>query len=223
VPKAKITASPTRRTSSKTSTKTSTQKSTHPSVRRASSGNLSVVTRPAPQRISTGRFAAFVFLVVLVGLGASLVLNTALGSGAFELATLQQQHSDLMDAQQQAAQRLAALETPASLAKKARALGMMAATGPAFLSVDTGSIVGAGVANPIAKGATPVVRSVVPVRRALVPIAIKAPPAVYAQAQSTLAVANGAIVAVAGNAVMTFVPATTTASAAPSSSAKGGQ
>jgi hypothetical protein len=152
--------------------------------------------------------------VVVVGLGASLALNTALGSGAFELATLQQRHADLMDAQQQAAQRLATLETPASLAKKARALGMMAATGPAFLSVDTGSIVGAGVANPIAQGAKPVVRAVVPVRRALIPVAVKAPPALYAKAQNALAVANAAVVAVAGNSVMTFVPTTT---------AKGGQ
>jgi hypothetical protein len=215
-PKAKLPAGPARRTSAKTTSKssTSTGVAAKSIVRRASSANLTVVTKPAPERISTGKFAAFVFIVVVVGLGASLALNTALGSGAFELATLQQRHADLMDAQQQAAQRLATLETPASLAKKARALGMMAATGPAFLSVDTGAIVGAGVANPIAKGAKPVVRPVVPVRRALIPVAIKAPPAVYAQSQSALAAVNAVVVSVAADAVMTFDPPTSGVTAA---------
>ena len=211
-PKAKITASPTRRASAKTTTTSAPGSAAgtagKPTVRRASSGNLTVVAKAAPERISTGKFAAFVFIVVVVGLGASLALNTALGSGAFELATLQQRHADLMDAQQQAAQRLATLETPASLAKKARALGMMAASGPAFLSVDTGSIVGAGVANPIAKGAKTVARPVVPVRRALIPVEIKPPPALYARAQTALGAVNAGVVAVAVNAVMTFDPPT---------------
>lgn len=138
---------------------------------------LTVVAAPAPERLSTARFAAFVFALVLFGLGASLALNTALGSGAFELATLQQRHADLMDAQQAAAQRLATLETPAVLAKRAHTLGMVAATGPAFLSLANGSVVGAGIKNPVAKGAPVVVRPVVPVTRALIPIKVVPKPA----------------------------------------------
>jgi hypothetical protein len=135
-----------------------------------------------------------VFIVVLVGLGASLALNTALGSGAFELATLQQRHADLMDAQQQAAQRLATLETPASLAKKARVLGMSAAVGPAFLSVDNATIVGPGVPAALATDTKALTRPVVPVTRRLVPVIVKAPPPLFAKGEAALSVARAAVI-----------------------------
>ena len=159
--------------------------------------SLTVVARPAPERLSTARFAALVILLVLFGLAASLLLNTALGSGAFELATLQQRHADLMDAQQQAAQQLATFETPAVLAKRAHALGMVAATGPAFLSVSTGSVVGGNIANPVTKGVHPVSRPVVPVRRALVAIKVVPKPGFLAPTAEVKATALAAAATVA--------------------------
>jgi len=144
-------------------------------------GNLTVVPTPSVQRMSTGRFAVLVGLIILGGLAASLALNTALGSGAFELLTLQQRHADLMDAQQQAAQGLAMLEAPASLAHRAAALGMTPAAGPAFLNVRTGGLTGSNIPGALSKQAKPVALPAVPAVRTLVDTvvqqsAVHAPP-----------------------------------------------
>ena len=163
-----------------------------PVARPTAKPGLAVVARPTPERISTARFALVVVAVVLGGLGASLALNTALGSGAFELATLQQRHADLMDAQQQAAQRLATLETPASLAVRAHALGMIPATGPAFLTIKSGALVGTGIPGNLARGSQPISRPIVPARRALVP-AIVVPVAHPAKPSKTPLSASGSV------------------------------
>ena len=64
-----------------------------------------------------------------------LALNTALAQDAFVVQNLQQQHNQLDDQEQQLKQQVATLESPVSLAARARALGMVPGGRPEFLTV----------------------------------------------------------------------------------------
>lgn len=88
-----------------------------------------------------------VSLVLLVaGLVAVLLLNTAMASGAFTLTALQARSSELADTRAALQHGLDVQSSPSELAKKALAQGMVPATSAAFLRLSDGQVL--GVAEP---------------------------------------------------------------------------
>lgn len=116
--------------------------STMPAVR---TSPVSAPQRPSPQRGQRSRPPSLVvvspvgatssnagFVLTCVGVLAAmmlglLLLNVAISGNAFTLAELDSRSAVLADSQQALQQRLAAESTPASLAAKAAALGMVPA------------------------------------------------------------------------------------------------
>ncbi len=71
-----------------------------------------------------------------------LLLNTALAEGSFAEQELQQRVADLADDEGTLAQEVAIAESPARLAERAQALGMVPTTNPAFLRLSDGAVLG---------------------------------------------------------------------------------
>jgi cell division protein FtsB len=114
--------------SSATAATTRTAPSTRPTT------SLRVVPRPRP-KAARGAFVLLIVALLVGGLMTLLALNTALAQDAFVVQNLQQQHDQLDDQEQQLKQQVAALESPVSLATRARALGMVPGGRPTFLRV----------------------------------------------------------------------------------------
>jgi hypothetical protein len=97
------------------------------------------VPQPAPPR------APFVLLVVgLLGgaLVSLLLLNTVLAEDAFTLTKLQRGNKQLNQQRQALEEEIAREESPARLAQKAKALGMVQPSRPAFVDARNGRVVG---------------------------------------------------------------------------------
>ena len=96
-------------------------------------------TRP---RLGGGPFAAVVVGILAGGLLTLLLLNTVIAQGAFTVNQRQAQADALAVQEQALAQRVAALETPDALERRARELGMVASTTPVFLRLSDGKVLG---------------------------------------------------------------------------------
>jgi hypothetical protein len=85
-------------------------------------------------------------VVVVAALAAGLVglllLNIAMQKGAFELARLDAQATDLRTRQQALDLEVDRLGSPARLARRAEAQGMVPNPNPVFLDLATGEVVG---------------------------------------------------------------------------------
>lgn len=101
--------------------------------------------------MSTGGFAFGVLLVLSVALLALLALNTALTKGSFRVHDLFVQTSDLSQQAQVLQAGIADAESPNTLTRRAREMGMLPAANPAFISVDQGKILG----EPFPAGSNP--------------------------------------------------------------------
>lgn len=104
--------------------------------------------RPRPKRARTGVFAAFVLMILTVGLLGMLWINTSLAQGAFTLTDLQQQRTQLLEVEQQLAEQLARAESPAQVELAARALGMVPQDVPVFVRLSDGQIIGDPIPQP---------------------------------------------------------------------------
>ncbi|MGN6334048.1 MAG: hypothetical protein ACTHOD_20735 [Motilibacteraceae bacterium] len=94
------------------------------------------------RRAARGPFVLLVGLLLSAGLIGLLLLNTALGQGSFALHDLNRR-ADQLDDQAQALQRqLAKAESPAQLAARAHALGMVPSENPAFVRAADGKVLG---------------------------------------------------------------------------------
>jgi hypothetical protein len=87
-------------------------------------------------------FLALVLVVLSLGLGALLLLNTLLAQGSFTLHALEGQVADLADREQELQQRAAELASPQRLARTAAAIGMVPSENPAFLRAEDGKVLG---------------------------------------------------------------------------------
>jgi len=90
-------------------------------------------------------FVAVVVGILAVGLLGLLLLNTVLAQDAFRLHHLQVQGHLLADQEQQLQRDVERLQSPASLAARATALGMVPGGPPAFLRLADGKVLGAAV------------------------------------------------------------------------------
>ncbi|WP_171115323.1 MULTISPECIES: hypothetical protein [Streptomyces] len=95
------------------------------------------------QLLPTGRAQAartpFVLLVVLLlggGLIGLLMLNSALSEGSFRLDDLQKETKNLTDEEQALQRDIDAYSAPGALQRRARELGMVPGSDPAFLNPD---------------------------------------------------------------------------------------
>lgn len=108
-------------------------------------------TTTRQRRMSRAPRAPFVLLVVGLlggGLVSLLLLNTVLAQDAFALHALRKQTATLEEREQALRQEVARAEAPQTLARKARALGMVPASGSAFIDTGRGKIVGNPKAAP---------------------------------------------------------------------------
>ena len=122
--------------------------------RRAAAPAPAPATRPAPPlrlvpapRRRVARRTPFVLLIVTVlgvGLVALLLLNTGVAQDSFQLTDLRRQSALLQDREEALEQEIAQLSTPDRLAKEAERLGMQPGSGPVFIEVPGGTILGAG-------------------------------------------------------------------------------
>jgi hypothetical protein len=83
-----------------------------------------------------------VVALLAVGLLGLLLLNTVLNQDAFTLHQLEQRTAVLTDREQALVERVAVEESPARLAARARALGMVPSSSPAFIRAADGAVVG---------------------------------------------------------------------------------
>jgi hypothetical protein len=99
---------------------------------------------PQPgQRTAPESRTRFVFLVVGLlggGLLCLLIINTVLATGAFQITALQQGNVALAQRTQALQAQIAAEESPATLAHRAAALGMMIQPRLHFLNLTTGRL-----------------------------------------------------------------------------------
>jgi uncharacterized membrane protein YukC len=86
-----------------------------------------------------------VLVLLVLGLGALLLLNTLLAQGSFTLHTLDARVAELADREQALQQKVAELAAPQRLARRASAIGMVPSVNPAFLRASDGKVLGVPV------------------------------------------------------------------------------
>lgn len=102
---------------------------------------LRVITAPPSTRRRLP-FAASCAALLALTLVALLQLNIALSRGAYELHELEARQALLVEDQQYLAERLAEQASPARLAERAAALGMVTNPNPALLRLEDGVVLG---------------------------------------------------------------------------------
>jgi len=106
------------------------------------------VVQPPAVRPARAPFVVLVLVLLSLGLGALLLLNTLLAQGSFTLHALDVKVAGLADQEQALQQKSAQLASPKRLARNASALGMVASVNPAFLRTEDGKVLGAPVPAP---------------------------------------------------------------------------
>jgi len=102
---------------------------------------LTVVPRHT-QRSTRVPFLALVSLLLVGGIAGLLLFNTSLQQASFT-ATALEQRANMLDAKAQALQmQLARLRAPQRLAERAKGLGMVAPSNPAFIRLSDGAVLG---------------------------------------------------------------------------------
>lgn len=119
-----------------------------PTSRRAPAPQPLRVVPAAVGHPGNGLFAALCMLLLGAGLVALLMLNTAMAEGSFTLHGLQETSGELTDTQEALTQAIDAQRSPANLARRALALGMVPSDSAAFLRLSDGKVLG------VAKAAT---------------------------------------------------------------------
>lgn len=119
---------------------------------------LTVVPRVAA-RASRVPFVLLVMGLLAGGLIGLLLLNTALERGAYLVGALRSTSAELATRQQNLEMRVAALQEPARVSRRAERLGMVQNASTAFLVLGTGEVIGkpapGPAANTVEVGITP--------------------------------------------------------------------
>jgi cell division protein FtsB len=107
-----------------------------PGARRSGPGGVALRVLPGVTKSPRAPFVVLVLLILGIGLVGLLVLNTALQQGSFALAQLEAETTALRDRAEVLASQVAVLESPAGLAERARALGMVPAEDLEFIELE---------------------------------------------------------------------------------------
>lgn len=102
---------------------------------------LTVVPR---RRLPAARvpFIGLVSLMLLTGVVGLLLFNTSLQQASFTTTSLEQQATTLSARQQELQMQLDSLNDPQRVARKAQAMGMVIPRVPAFLTLESGKVLG---------------------------------------------------------------------------------
>ena len=100
------------------------------------------------RRARLGIFAIVCLAIATVGLVSMLIVNTMLASGAFTVSELQADKALLLEQEQQLTEEIAVASSPFLLEERARAMGMVPQDAPAFIDLESGTIVGNTVPQP---------------------------------------------------------------------------
>jgi hypothetical protein len=92
--------------------------------------------------VKTAPFVVLVVTLLAAGLVGLLMLNTVLAQDAFVLKDLRRTAAALTDQQQALMQDVAAAASPAELAARARALGMVENRNPVFIRLADAKVLG---------------------------------------------------------------------------------
>ncbi|MCH9830043.1 MAG: hypothetical protein K0U31_00420, partial [Actinomycetia bacterium] len=112
----------------------------------------------APLRVRKASRGVFVIVLAsLLGIGllGMLLINTTLAQGAFTLSELKTTQAELSRTEATLTESVAALTAPIVLEQKARDLGMVPSTTPAFIEIPSGKVMGKAKPAPGVRIATP--------------------------------------------------------------------
>ncbi|MFG2042626.1 hypothetical protein [Dactylosporangium sp. NPDC048998] len=97
------------------------------------------VAPPAPVSAPRAPFVALVLVLVLAGVVGILVLNTRIAENAFKLDALKTKQNNLDHDEERLRSDLANKESPVTLASRAKQLGLVPSSTPAFLVLPDGT------------------------------------------------------------------------------------
>jgi hypothetical protein len=117
------------------------------------------LVRPVRSRARKAPFVAVVLTVLSVGLVGLIVMSTVLQAQSFESQRLDRQAAELETQQQLLSREVDRLQSPANVARRAIAYGMVPNTNPAFLRLSDAKVLGKPEA---AKPGNTNIRSVTP-------------------------------------------------------------
>ncbi len=113
------------------------------------------VVRPEASSVSHLPFVLLCACVMVAGLIAALLLNTALAKGSYEMHALETKSSQLDEEAQALDEVLTGLQGPQGLAARAAKMGMVRPVSSKWLDLTTGTVT--GQANPADDADTPAV------------------------------------------------------------------
>jgi len=120
------------------------------------------VVKGVPLRRGDATFGIVCAILLAAGLIGLLLLNTSMAQGSFTLHDLRTTSDQLADTQGILTQSLDASKSPANLATRASAMGMVPAGSAAFLRLSDGKVIGVAEPAVVVPGFT-VVRTIAPV------------------------------------------------------------
>lgn len=112
-----------------------------PQTVRSPRPRLTVLAKPRT-RTSPLPFVALCTLIVVATLAALLTLSIQMSDASYEITRLQGQSQRLTEEQQALAETDERLGTPQELEKQARELGMVPVTDPAYIDLESGTVMG---------------------------------------------------------------------------------
>ncbi len=127
---------------------------------------LTLLAPPASTRFRLP-FAALCAAVLVASLLGVLVINIVLSRGAYTEHLLENRTIELTEAEQHLSERLAVQASPAVLSQRARELGMVPNTNPAFIRMSDGTVLGSPA--PAEAGTAPAAASIPAVGLDVVP------------------------------------------------------
>ena len=136
------------------STESATEYATR-GVRKRTRENLRLVAPVRVRKASRGVFVIVLASILGVGLFGMLLINTTLAQGAFTLSELRSTQTELSRTEATLIESVAALAAPTVLEEKARELGMVPSSTPAFIQIPSGKILGKPKPAPGVPRATP--------------------------------------------------------------------
>lgn len=114
-------------------------------IEEAKAAGLRLV-RPVRSRARRAPFVTVVLTVLGAGLVGLIIMSTVLQAQSFEAAKLDRQAASLKTQQQAIAREVDRLQSPANVASRAIAIGMVPNANPAFLRLFDGKVFGKPVA-----------------------------------------------------------------------------
>ena len=110
-------------------------------IEEAKAAGLRLV-RPVRSRARRAPFVVVVMTVLAIGLVGLIIMSTVLQAQSFEATKLDRQAASLATEQQAMSREVDRLQSPANVASRAIAIGMVPNANPAFLRLSDGEVLG---------------------------------------------------------------------------------